>query len=189
MRELKIAGTGFASSGLYARVSTLVLFVLGLVHSDHYDRWLDHRPLLRRAEGGSLAANAWRDPVFGNPLPFYFFELPFYSLLVGYLRRSRLRHRSRLLGCCARLDAAQGSAAHARGPIPIQHLELPAARRSRALASSCSGGSRAHRLAAAGVSSAIRLSGRRPRLHGRRRLREHQHRYSSAMGIGRGVSS
>ena len=28
---------------------------------------------------------AWHDPVFGNALPFYFFDLPFYSLLLRYL--------------------------------------------------------------------------------------------------------
>ena len=31
---------------------------------------------------GIAASAAWRDPVFGNPLPFYFFDLPFYSLLL-----------------------------------------------------------------------------------------------------------
>ena len=29
------------------------------------------------------AATAWHDPVFGNPLSFYLFKIPFYSDLLG----------------------------------------------------------------------------------------------------------
>ncbi len=32
-----------------------------------------------------LAADAWRDPVFSRPLPFYLFDLPFYSELLRFL--------------------------------------------------------------------------------------------------------
>jgi uncharacterized membrane protein (UPF0182 family) len=39
---------------------------------------------LGAARAGSVA-NAWRDPSFGNTLGFYFFELPLYSSLLGFV--------------------------------------------------------------------------------------------------------
>ena len=36
--------------------------------------------------GGLLAnANEWRDPQFNQPLGFYFFDLPFYSMLIDFM--------------------------------------------------------------------------------------------------------
>src|SRR5204862_7776955 len=35
--------------------------------------------------GAPAAASVWSDPVFGKPLSFYFFDLPFYSMLLSFI--------------------------------------------------------------------------------------------------------
>ncbi len=80
-RALKAAGTGLSAHPTYAKLSTLVLFVLAwMLASATVDNWT----VIRYFGGRGLAeaANAWRDPVFAKPLSFYFFELPFYSMLL-----------------------------------------------------------------------------------------------------------
>ena len=47
------------------------------------DTWTVVRYFGGRDLGG--AATAWHDPVFGNPLSFYLFKIPFYSDLLGLL--------------------------------------------------------------------------------------------------------
>ena len=37
------------------------------------------------SRGVPLAADVWKDPVFSRPLPFYLFDLPFYSELLGFV--------------------------------------------------------------------------------------------------------
>ncbi len=37
------------------------------------------------SRGTAVASQVWHDPVFGRPLPFYLFGLPFYSELLGFL--------------------------------------------------------------------------------------------------------
>ena len=37
------------------------------------------------SRGLAPAADAWKDPVFSRPLPFYLFDLPFYSQLLGFV--------------------------------------------------------------------------------------------------------
>ena len=66
----------------YARLSTLVIAVIALVIS------------LATVEGWTVArfigstgspAGGWMDPVFGKPLSFYFFTLPFWRMLLNWV--------------------------------------------------------------------------------------------------------
>ena len=79
-RGMKQGGTGLGEHPFYAKLTTVAILVLGiLVAVATIDSWT----VVRYFGGRSLpAAAAWKDPVFGNPLRFYFFELPFYKSLL-----------------------------------------------------------------------------------------------------------
>lgn len=84
-RALKVADTGLGSQRHYARISTLVLLAVGLIlGAATVDGWTIIR-YLGAHRSGMAAGEGWLDPVFGNPLSYYFFDLPFFSLLVSYL--------------------------------------------------------------------------------------------------------
>ena len=117
-RALKFAGTGLREHPLYAWISSLGLLFLGyLIAAGSIDTWTIVRYL--GARGIPAEATAWRDSVFGLPLKFYLFDLPFYSDLRGYLlalvilcvlvywiaaRGWQLRHRLPELGEMRQLD-------------------------------------------------------------------------------------
>ena len=83
-RALKFAGTGLREHPLYAWISSLGLLFLGyLIAAGSIDTWTIVRYL--GARGIPAEATAWRDSVFGLPLKFYLFDLPFYSDVRGYL--------------------------------------------------------------------------------------------------------
>jgi uncharacterized protein len=83
-RGMKFAGTRLGEHPLYAKVSTLVLLVLAiLVASASIDSWT-----VVRYFGGRVlpvVTTTWQDPVFGQPLAFYLFLLPFYSNLLSFV--------------------------------------------------------------------------------------------------------
>jgi uncharacterized membrane protein (UPF0182 family) len=80
-RGMKHAGTGLSEHPIYAKLTTLALMALaGLFAAATVDSWT----VVRWAGGRGLAEGAWRDPVFGHPLTFYFFELPFYGVLLRF---------------------------------------------------------------------------------------------------------
>ncbi|MGD0619820.1 MAG: UPF0182 family protein [Bryobacteraceae bacterium] len=84
VRALRFAGASLRGHRLYAWISTAVLFVLALiVATASIDSWV----AVRYFGGRGLASDAaaWRDPAFGHPLSFYFFELPFYKDLLVLL--------------------------------------------------------------------------------------------------------
>jgi hypothetical protein len=82
-RALKFAGTALGEHKLYARISTLVLLLLGyLIAAASIDTWTVVR--FAGSRGLPAATAAWHDAVFGKPLSFYLFDLPFYGLLRGY---------------------------------------------------------------------------------------------------------
>ena len=84
-RGMKLAGTGLRMQRMYARLSTLGLLVVGLILGmATIDGWTIVRYYGAKASAAP-ASSDWRDPVFGNTLPFYFFDLPFYSQLLGYV--------------------------------------------------------------------------------------------------------
>ncbi len=79
---LKHAGTSLGRHPIYAKLSTLGIFLIALVLSfATLDTWTVVRYFGGKDLGG--AATAWRDPAFGNPLAFYLFKIPFYSDLLG----------------------------------------------------------------------------------------------------------
>jgi uncharacterized membrane protein (UPF0182 family) len=82
VRGLKSAGTSLGGHKLYARLSGLILVLLSLlVAFATVDSWT----VVRYFGGMGAAAGAWRDPIFGQPLTFYFFDLPFYGVLLRTL--------------------------------------------------------------------------------------------------------
>jgi uncharacterized protein len=83
-RGLKHAGTGLREYPLYAKISTAMLLLLGLIIArSSLDPWTIVS-YLGSARAGA-GASTWTDPIFGRGLPFYFFELPLYSQLLGFL--------------------------------------------------------------------------------------------------------
>jgi uncharacterized protein len=83
-RALKFAGTRLGAHRTYAVLSTLVLlFVSWVVSSGVIDTWT----VVRHFGGRHLPpeASGWRDPVFGQSLRFYLFDLPFFQILRSYL--------------------------------------------------------------------------------------------------------
>jgi len=83
-RALKFAGTGLSGHPLYGWISSAVLLFLGyLIAAGSIETWTVVRYL--GARGIPAEATAWHDSVFGLPLRFYLFDLPFYSDLRGYL--------------------------------------------------------------------------------------------------------
>lgn len=83
-RGMKSAGTSLGEHPLYAKIATLAILVVGvMLGSATIDSWT----VVRYFGGTALPAGAaaWRDPVFDNPLRFYFFQLPFYNDLLHLL--------------------------------------------------------------------------------------------------------
>ena len=81
---LRFAGTSLRYYPLYAKLSILGALVLGFFFAAVVtDTWT-----VVRFFGGSrldVQENAWHDPVFGHSLVFYFFQVPFYSLLLRFV--------------------------------------------------------------------------------------------------------
>ena len=83
-RALKFAGTGLSMHRWYGRISTLAILLLAIfIASATTDTWVVVRYFGGRGIGGHAAA--WHDPVYGQPLSFYLFELPFYSVLLRFV--------------------------------------------------------------------------------------------------------
>lgn len=81
---LRFARVRLAGRRVYAAASTLAALALGFLTAlATIDSWT----VVRYFGGRRLpdAANAWRDAVFNEPLRFYLFDLPFYSMLLGYV--------------------------------------------------------------------------------------------------------
>jgi uncharacterized protein len=83
-RGMKHARESLRDHPFYARISTLVLAVVALmVTLSTIDGWT-----VARYVGGQAAqagSTSWSDPVFGRPLEFYFFALPFYDMLLTWV--------------------------------------------------------------------------------------------------------
>lgn len=85
-RGMKYAGTGLREHPVYARIATLALLAIsGIIAAGSMSGWV-----LARFWAGSGMDTPWRDPVFNHPLAFYFFELPFYNQLVGFVEACAL---------------------------------------------------------------------------------------------------
>ncbi len=83
-RGMKAAGVGLSRYPSYAKLTTfLALGLAYLIAGATIETWT----VVRFFGGRSLAADpaAWHDPLFGLPLAFYFFELPFYHVILRVL--------------------------------------------------------------------------------------------------------
>ena len=82
-RGVKHARESLRDHRWYARITTLAFVVLALIVAlAAVDGWT----VARYFGGHGLAsASEWHDPVFGEPLGFYFFDLPFYSMLIDFM--------------------------------------------------------------------------------------------------------
>lgn len=81
-RGLKYAGSRLGDSPLYAWIATAGLAIVALMLAGGAaDGWV----IARYLAGTSTPSGAWVDPAFGRPLAFYFFDLPFYNELIGFL--------------------------------------------------------------------------------------------------------
>jgi uncharacterized membrane protein (UPF0182 family) len=81
---MRFGGERLGRHPLYAKISTAVLFLLALmIGAGIIDAWT----VMRYFGGRHLPAEAtaWTDPVFGHPLKFYLFDLPFYVVLRQFL--------------------------------------------------------------------------------------------------------
>ena len=104
VRGMKFAGMSLGEHPRYAKLSTAVLLLIAiLLAGGAIDTWT----VVRYFGGRNLPveATAWRDSVFGLPLGFYLFDLPFYALLRGFVlghggggRRGLLAHSTRMAG-------------------------------------------------------------------------------------------
>src|SRR5271154_4760113 len=82
-RGLHFAGSRPQNPRLYSRLITVVLAIVAIVFaSSSIDYWTIMRFFGSR--GLAPAADAWKDPVFSHTLPFYLFDLPFYSQVLSF---------------------------------------------------------------------------------------------------------
>jgi uncharacterized membrane protein (UPF0182 family) len=80
------SGLHYAGAARYGRgrynvlVTAAILLVSLILAAASIDGWV-----VARFIGGRGVESSWQDPVFGRSLGFYFFELPFYTQLTGFL--------------------------------------------------------------------------------------------------------
>ncbi len=85
-RGLKSAGEGFGSMPRLIRLATVGALIAGFfIASSTIENWDVVRFIAGRSGGGVEAASVWRDPIFGRPLGFYLFELPFYRSILSFV--------------------------------------------------------------------------------------------------------
>ncbi|MEZ5404208.1 MAG: UPF0182 family protein [Bryobacteraceae bacterium] len=83
-RGLKDGGRSLGVMPAFARLSVLLALFAGLmlasatIDSNAVIRWFG-------GSGQPVAAGAWQDPLFGKPLAFYLFSLPFYRVIYSYI--------------------------------------------------------------------------------------------------------
>jgi uncharacterized membrane protein (UPF0182 family) len=81
---LRFAGIRGKDFRLYSRLIPFALaFVAIIFASNSIDYWTVMRFFGSR--GLTVAADAWKDQVFSRGLPFYLFDLPFYSQVLGFV--------------------------------------------------------------------------------------------------------
>jgi uncharacterized membrane protein (UPF0182 family) len=83
-RGLQFAGVRRRDFRLYSRLAAVGLAIVGISSaSASINYWTVMRFLGSR--GVTLAPGAWKDQVFSRALPFYLFDLPFYSEVLGFV--------------------------------------------------------------------------------------------------------
>ncbi len=85
-RGLKSAGEGFGSMPRFFRLATTGALVVGFfIASSTIENWDAMRFIAGRANPAAASASSWHDPIFGQPLGFYLFDLPFYRDLLAFV--------------------------------------------------------------------------------------------------------
>ena len=113
-RGMKYGGWGLGSIPHLTKASVIGALVLGIfVAGATIDTWT----VIRYAGGNALSgeATSWHDPIFGKPLSFYLFDLPFYRSLYSYLLTVTLLGAF-LYWLAARLAGLQSGALRATDP-------------------------------------------------------------------------
>jgi uncharacterized protein len=83
-RGLKSGGDGLGSMPRLFRLATAGAFLVGLfIASNTIANWDAVRFIA--GLGHAPAPGEWRDPIFGRPLGFFLFELPFYRSILSFL--------------------------------------------------------------------------------------------------------
>ena len=83
-RGLHFAGSRPQNSQLYSRLVTVALAIMAIAFaSASIDYWTVMS--FFGARRLTIASDAWRDQVFSRTLPFYLFDLPFYSQLLSFV--------------------------------------------------------------------------------------------------------
>jgi hypothetical protein len=83
-RGLHFAGIRSRDVRLYSLLTTVGLALLAILFaSASIDYWTVMRFFGSR--GLTTSTEAWKDPVFSHALPFYLFDLPFYSQILGFV--------------------------------------------------------------------------------------------------------
>jgi hypothetical protein len=80
-RGLRFSGLRPERGGWYGKLVPVALALLAMLLAGSLDFWVVMS--YAGSRGIHVPADAWKDPVFGRPLPFYLFDLPFYSQLLG----------------------------------------------------------------------------------------------------------
>ena len=80
-RGMRAGGARLRGYPVYAKLSGFALLLVAAIFAFAVvDSWT-----IVRYFGGRATATPWRDPVFGHPLSFYLFDLPFYSVLLRFV--------------------------------------------------------------------------------------------------------
>ena len=83
-RGVHFAGVRQRDYPLYSRLTPIALAVIAIMFaSSSIDFWTVMRFVGSR--GIAAPADAWQDHVFSHALPFYLFDLPFYSDLLSFV--------------------------------------------------------------------------------------------------------
>src|SRR5262249_6228739 len=99
-RGMKHGGERLRDHRFYAWGTTAALALISLIiFAAAVDGWTVARYFGR---GGVPSSSEWHDPAFGQPLGFYFFELPYYSMLINFTATATL------FGALAYYIAARG---------------------------------------------------------------------------------
>ncbi|HBY64365.1 MAG TPA: UPF0182 family protein, partial [Solibacterales bacterium] len=121
-RALRFADVRLRDYPWYLKLASLALLVLGVVLAlGTVDTWT----VVRYFGGRALPVEAasWRDPVFGRPLGFYFFQLPFYQLLLRLVLALSLVSAI-LFWVAARFWQLRRQFGGFRGPVEIDFRDL-----------------------------------------------------------------
>jgi len=82
-RAVKASGASIRAFPWYNRLTSIILLpVAWVLAAVQFSSWDLATFVGSRGMGQS---SSWRDPIFGNPLEFYFFDLPVYSSLASYI--------------------------------------------------------------------------------------------------------